>query len=82
MNTPGVGPVPAAWLVGRVGRASRFATAAAFANYTGAAPVEIASEGLPWCCSRRLLRRWANSSGVAARSWTSRRSFRRATAAS
>ncbi|MFD7608814.1 transposase [Streptomyces mirabilis] len=43
MNTPGVGPVLAARLVGRVGRASRFATAAAFANYTGAAPVEIAS---------------------------------------
>ncbi|KUO07288.1 IS110 family transposase [Streptomyces sp. DSM 15324] len=43
MNTPGVGPVLAARLVGRVGRASRFATAAAFANYTGVAPVEIAS---------------------------------------
>jgi transposase len=43
MNTPGVGPVLAARLVGRVGRASRFATAAAFANYTGAAPIEIAS---------------------------------------
>ncbi|MFJ2197314.1 IS110 family transposase [Streptomyces violaceusniger] len=42
-NTPGVGPVLAARLVGRVGRASRFATAAAFANYTGAAPIEIAS---------------------------------------
>jgi transposase len=43
MNTPGIGPVLAARLVGRVGRASRFATAAAFANYTGVAPVEIAS---------------------------------------
>ncbi|MFE5096904.1 IS110 family transposase [Streptomyces sp. NPDC056638] len=43
MNTPGVGPVLAARLVGRVGRASRFATAAAFANHTGAAPIEIAS---------------------------------------
>ncbi|WP_329223324.1 IS110 family transposase [Streptomyces sp. NBC_01485] len=43
MNTPGVGPVLAARLVGRVERASRFATAAAFANHTGVAPVEIAS---------------------------------------
>lgn len=43
MNTPGIGPVMAARLVGRVGRASRFATAAAFASYTGTAPVEIAS---------------------------------------
>jgi transposase len=43
MNTPGIGPVMAARLVGRVGRASRFTTAAAFANYTGVAPVEIAS---------------------------------------
>ncbi|MBK3580461.1 IS110 family transposase [Streptomyces sp. MBT65] len=40
MNTPGVGPVLAARLVGR---ASRFATAAAFANYTGTAPIAIAS---------------------------------------
>ncbi len=43
MNTPGVGPVLAVRLVGRVGRASRFATTAAFANYTGTAPIEIAS---------------------------------------
>ncbi|XDO64430.1 IS110 family transposase [Streptomyces sp. RLB1-33] len=43
MNAPGGGPVLAARLVGRVGHASRFATAAAFANYTGVAPVEIAS---------------------------------------
>ncbi|MFD8249582.1 IS110 family transposase [Nocardia sp. NPDC059691] len=40
---PGVGPVLAARIVGRTGRASRFPTAAAYANYTGAAPVEIAS---------------------------------------
>ncbi|WP_409470609.1 IS110 family transposase [Streptomyces sp. HC307] len=43
MSTPGIGPVMAARLIGRVGRASRFPTAAAFANYAGAAPVEIAS---------------------------------------
>ncbi|MEU8976336.1 IS110 family transposase [Streptomyces monashensis] len=43
MDTPGIGLVMAARLVGRVGRPSRFATAAAFANYTGVAPVEIAS---------------------------------------
>ncbi|MFD1275966.1 transposase [Streptomyces kaempferi] len=43
MQTPGIGPVLAARLIARVGRASRFPTAAAFANYTGTAPVEIAS---------------------------------------
>nr|WP_308429860.1 IS110 family transposase [Streptomyces ruber] len=42
-NTPGVGPVLAARLLARAGRASRFPTSAAFANYTGTAPVEIAS---------------------------------------
>ncbi|MGY2093001.1 transposase [Nocardia gipuzkoensis] len=40
---PGIGPVMAARLIGRTGRAARFATAAAYANYTGVAPVEIAS---------------------------------------
>lgn len=43
MHTPGIGPVLAARLIARVGRASRFPTTAAFANYTGTAPVEIAS---------------------------------------
>ncbi|MFC8015767.1 IS110 family RNA-guided transposase [Streptomyces cinereoruber] len=43
MATPGIGPVMAARLIGRTGRAGRFPTPAAFANYTGAAPVEIAS---------------------------------------
>ncbi|WP_324197963.1 transposase [Nocardia abscessus] len=33
----------AARIVGRTGRAGRFPTAAAYANYTAAAPVEIAS---------------------------------------
>ncbi|KPI10131.1 hypothetical protein OK006_11222 [Actinobacteria bacterium OK006] len=42
-KTPGIGPVLAARLIARVGRASRFPSAAAFANYTGTAPVEIAS---------------------------------------
>lgn len=40
------------------------------------------SEDLPRCCSRRACRRRANSSGVPARSWTSRRSFSRVTALS
>nr|WP_245671525.1 IS110 family transposase [Nocardia amamiensis] len=40
---PGIGPVMAARLIGRTGPASRFATAAAYANYTGVSPVEIAS---------------------------------------
>ncbi|MFJ8310239.1 MULTISPECIES: transposase [unclassified Streptomyces] len=43
MHTPGIGPVLAARLIAHVGRASRFPTAAAFSNYTGTAPVEIAS---------------------------------------
>ncbi|MET8206163.1 IS110 family transposase [Streptomyces sp. NPDC005373] len=43
MDTPGIGPVMAGRLIGRTGRASRFPRAAAFANYAGAAPVEIAS---------------------------------------
>ncbi|MEV0695480.1 IS110 family transposase [Streptomyces sp. NPDC050388] len=43
MDTPGVGPVMAARLIGRTRRAHRFPTSAAFANYAGAAPVEIAS---------------------------------------
>jgi transposase len=43
MDTPGIGPVMAARLIARTGRASRFPTAAAFANYCGAAPIEIAS---------------------------------------
>nr|WP_245926118.1 IS110 family transposase [Nocardia nova] len=42
-DIPGVGPVLAVRIIGRTGRAERFPTAAAFANYTGVAPVEIAS---------------------------------------
>src|SRR5205823_1185381 len=39
----GVGPVLAARLLGRTGAASRFPSEAAYANYTGTAPVQIAS---------------------------------------
>ncbi|MFC8529229.1 IS110 family transposase [Nocardia sp. NPDC057227] len=39
----GIGPVLAARLIGRTGSAARFPTAAAYATYTGTAPVEIAS---------------------------------------
>lgn len=42
MDTPGIGPVRAARLIGRAGPAHRFPGSAAFANYAGAAPVEIA----------------------------------------
>jgi transposase len=42
-NTPGIGAITAARLIGRTGRPSRFANASAFAHYTGTAPVEIAS---------------------------------------
>lgn len=43
MDTPGIGPVMAARLIGRTRRAHRFPTSAAFANYAGAAPGENAS---------------------------------------
>jgi transposase len=39
----GVGPVVASRLLGRTGHAGRFASASAFANYAGVAPVEVAS---------------------------------------
>ncbi|MBA8962569.1 transposase [Rhodococcus percolatus] len=39
----GIGAVTAARLIGRTGRASRFPTAAAYANYNGSAPVQIAT---------------------------------------
>ena len=42
-DTVGVGPIIAGRLISRTGRVSRFPTAAAYANYAGAAPVEIAS---------------------------------------
>jgi len=42
-ETVGVGPIIAGRLLGRTGRASRFPTAAHFASYTGAAPIEVAS---------------------------------------
>jgi hypothetical protein len=43
MRTPASGAVLAARLLARTGHAGRFATAAAFADYTGTAPLEIAS---------------------------------------
>ncbi|MFF4796555.1 transposase [Streptomyces sp. NPDC001276] len=43
MDTPGIGPVMAARLIGRTRRAHRLPTSAAFATYAGAAPVETAS---------------------------------------
>jgi transposase len=39
----GIGPVIAARLLGRTGRADRFASSSAFASYAGVAPVEVAS---------------------------------------
>ena len=39
----GVGPVLAARLLGRTGSPGRFVSAAAYGNYTGTAPVQIAS---------------------------------------
>lgn len=45
MNTAGIGPVMAARLIARTGPVGRFATAGAYANYCGTAPIEIASAG-------------------------------------
>jgi transposase len=42
-RTPGIGPIIAARLIARTGPIDRFATAAAYANYTGTAPIEVAS---------------------------------------
>jgi transposase len=42
-DTAGVGPILAGRLISRTGRASRFDSSAAYANYAGVAPVEIAS---------------------------------------
>lgn len=42
-NTVGIGALTAGRLIGRTGRASRFPSSAAFANYAGAAPIEVAS---------------------------------------
>lgn len=42
-NICGVGPVMAGRILGRTGNPNRFPTAAAYASYTGTAPVEIAS---------------------------------------
>lgn len=41
--TVGIGPIIAGRLIGRTGNPSRFPTSAAYANYVGAAPVEVAS---------------------------------------
>lgn len=41
--TVGVGPIIAGRLIGRTGHPSRFPNSAAYANYVGAAPVEVAS---------------------------------------
>jgi transposase len=42
-STVGIGAITAGRLIGRTGRAARFASSAAFATYAGVAPVEIAS---------------------------------------
>lgn len=42
-KTVGIGPITAGRLLARTGMVSRFPTSAAYANYVGAAPVEIAS---------------------------------------
>jgi transposase len=57
-DIPGIGPVLAARILGDTGRASRFPSAAAYANYTGTAPVEVASAD----SSRHRLSRYGNRS--------------------
>jgi len=44
-DTVGIGPIVAGRLIARTGRPSRFPNSAAYANYVGAAPVEVASAG-------------------------------------
>lgn len=41
----GIGAIVATRLLGRVGRADRFPSCSAFANYAGVAPIEVASAG-------------------------------------
>ena len=57
-SIPGIGPEMAARILGDTGRASRFPSAAAYANYTGTAPVEVASAD----SSRHRLSRYGNRS--------------------
>lgn len=42
-GTVGIGAITAGRLIGRTGRADRFPSTASFANYAGAAPIEVAS---------------------------------------
>lgn len=42
-STVGIGAITAGRLIGRTGRAGRFPSSASFANYAGAAPIEVAS---------------------------------------
>jgi len=42
-GTVGIGAITAGRVIGRTGRAGRFPTSASFANYAGAAPIEVAS---------------------------------------
>jgi transposase len=42
-DTVGIAAITAGRLIGRTGTASRFPTAAAFVNYAGTAPIEVAS---------------------------------------
>ena len=42
-DTVGIGPVIAGRLIARTGRPSRFPSSAAYANYVGVAPIEVAS---------------------------------------
>jgi transposase len=42
-DTVGIGAITAGRLIGRTGRADRFPNSASFANYAGAAPIEVAS---------------------------------------
>ncbi len=42
-STVGIGAITAGRLIGRTGRAGRFPSPASFANYAGAAPIEVAS---------------------------------------
>ncbi|MCX5233068.1 transposase [Streptomyces sp. NBC_00233] len=70
-DTPGIGAVTAARLLGRTGNPTRFPAASAFAQYAGTAPIEIASAER---ARHRLSRRGAASSTRHSTPWRSRRS--------
>ncbi|MGY4920485.1 transposase [Streptomyces sp. 900116325] len=58
-DTPGIGAVTAARLLGRTGKSTRFPVVGAFVQHVGTAPIEIAGADrarhrMSWCSGRQL----------------------------